>query len=233
MSSTNLRFNPWGYAVLFPDDDLDRAVDDLTDLGYENEFCLAPSVDTDFFRNLAYAGFLIMSTASVLDGQKTLYLPKLHGLRSVLDLQELHESRSAKRLVHRYELRVDQDLETIIDRCAQVHGEDWLTGDLRNLFKKAASEGISGPRPRSFALYRDDRLVAGEFGVATGRIYTSYSGYRDENSSGTVQMILTGRYLQSQGFTHWDLGMPLPYKKDLGSRDLDRRTFIQLFRRNR
>jgi len=233
MSSSTLRFNDWGYGVLFPGDDLDVVVDELTARGYDNEFCLAPFMDTNFLRNLTYAGFLVMSTADVVDRQKTIFLTKIHGVRSVLDLRELHESHSAKRLAHRYELRADKDFGTIIDRCAQVHGEDWLTGDLRKLFKKAAAEGEPGPRPRSFALYRDDRLVAGEFGVSTGRIYTSYSGYRDEKSSGTVQMILTGRYLRGQGFFFWDLGMPLPYKKDLGSRDFDREAFIRLFRSNR
>lgn len=233
MSSPTLRFDDWGYAVLFPGGDLDRVVDELTARGYGNEFCLAPHVDPVFFRNLAYAGFLVMSTDDVFDPRKTIFLPKLHGIRSVLDLRELHESRSAKRLLHQYELRVDGDFETIVDRCAQVHGEDWLTEALRNLFKKVASEELPGPRLRSFALYRDSRLVAGEFGVSTGGIYTSYSGYRDENSSGTVQMILTGRYLQRQGLSLWDLGMPLPYKKALGSRDLDRGAFIRLFRSNR
>jgi len=73
MSSSNLRFDNGGYAVLFPGDDLDRVVDELTALGYGNEFCLAPYVDPNFLRNLAYAGFLVMSTAGVLDARKTIF----------------------------------------------------------------------------------------------------------------------------------------------------------------
>jgi len=62
--------------VLFPGDDLDRVVDELTALGYGNEFCLAPYVDPNFLRNLAYAGFLVMSTAGVLDARKTNFSSK-------------------------------------------------------------------------------------------------------------------------------------------------------------
>jgi Leu/Phe-tRNA-protein transferase len=82
----------------------------------------------------------------------------------------------------------------------------------------------------AFGLYREGRLVAGEFGVAAGRVYTSYSGYRDEDSAGTVQMILAGRLLQDLGFAFWDLGMLLPYKERLGAQALERRRFLELFR---
>jgi Leu/Phe-tRNA-protein transferase len=81
----------------------------------------------------------------------------------------------------------------------------------------------------SFGLYREGRLVAGEFGVVVGRVYTSYSGYRDEDSAGTVQLVLTGRLLRDSGFAYWDLGMILPYKKRLGARNLSRRRFLDLF----
>jgi Leu/Phe-tRNA-protein transferase len=85
-------------------------------------------------------------------------------------------------------------------------------------------------RPVSFGLYRDGELAAGEFGVVAGRVYTSYSGYRDEDSAGTVQMILTGRYLRDAGFAFWDLGMPLGYKDRLGARNISPGLFVELFR---
>jgi Leu/Phe-tRNA-protein transferase len=81
-----------------------------------------------------------------------------------------------------------------------------------------------------FGLYRRGQLVAGEFGVAVGRVYTSYSGYYDEDSAGSVQLALTGRYLRDSGFAFWDLGMPLPYKEKLGARTVDRARFLELFR---
>jgi Leu/Phe-tRNA-protein transferase len=61
-------------------------------------------------------------------------------------------------------------------------------------------------------------------------VYTSYSGYRDEDSAGTVQMLLTGRYLRDRGFAFWDLGMPLDYKDRLGAKNLSPEEFVELFR---
>jgi Leu/Phe-tRNA-protein transferase len=87
-----------------------------------------------------------------------------------------------------------------------------------------------GPYPVSFGVYRNGELRAGEFGVVAGRVYTSYSGYYDEDNAGTVQMILAARFLRERGFDFFDLGMPLDYKYDLGAQDLSPRRFVELFR---
>jgi len=86
------------------------------------------------------------------------------------------------------------------------------------------------PYPAAFGLYRDDKLVAGDFGVVCGNVYTSYSGYYDEDNAGTAQLILTARYLQEHGFTFFDLGMPMEYKTMLGAEDIKMKRFVQLFR---
>ena len=84
--------------------------------------------------------------------------------------------------------------------------------------------------PASFALYRDGELVAGEFGVICGRIYTSYSGFYYEDNAGTVQLILAAQYLQEHGFSYFDMGMPMDYKNDLGAVDISPQEFVKLFR---
>jgi Leu/Phe-tRNA-protein transferase len=178
-----------------------------------------------------------------------------------LFFDELHESRTVRRLIPRYELRRDfgpcpgekaenpGGFEDILERCACRHGEDWLSPPLRETFlalyrkplwgggETGAGREQSGgpsrpaaPRMVSFGLCREGRLVAGEFGVLAGRIYTSYSGYYDEDSAGSVQLALTGRWLRDAGFAFWDLGMDIPYKRSLGARILSRGKFLELFR---
>ena len=158
-------------------------------------------------------------------------LPKLHLIRSALFFENLHVKKSIRRFLGRYELRPDADFDYILRRCIQVHGDDWLTPPLvESIIKIREHAGTATVRPASFALYRDGKLAAGEFGIIAGRVYTSYSGYYDEANAGTVQLILTTRWLKDRGFSFFDLGMPLDYKTDLGAVDIGPEEFVDLFR---
>lgn len=227
---------------LVPGVDPDEVADAFVSAAVPDEFCVSSSFDPSFCRELAAAGFLLMSVR--IDGTPFL-LPKLHAARSVLRFGDLRAPRSALRLLSRYELRPNADFSRIVQRCAAVHGDEWLTEELREVFAalhrpgeitlpspaRPVPEGATeGPRFVSFGLYRDGQLAAGEFGAVVGVAYTSYSGYRDEDSAGTVQLILTARWLASAGFAFWDLGMPMEYKTRLGARDLPREEFLELFR---
>jgi Leu/Phe-tRNA-protein transferase len=192
------------------------------------------------------AGFLVMSVNLAEEGEEPYYilLPKLHLTRSALFFENLHIKKSIRRFLSRYELRPDAEFDRILGRCVEKHGIDWLTPPLADCLRKIrtmslwhepkALKGRLVPKaivsPASFALYRDGKLVAGEFGVVCGRVYTSYSGFYDEDNAGTVQLILTTRYLQEQGFSFFDLGMPMDYKNDLGAVDISPAEFVRLFR---
>jgi len=142
----------------------------------------------------------------------------------------LHIKKSIKRHLGRFELRPDTDFDYILDRCVQVHGDDWLTPPLTAAIRDIRRGRLHGVYPTSFALYQNGKLVAGEFGIISGRVYTSYSGYYDESDAGTVQLILATHYLREHGFAFFDLGMPLDYKTALGAMDVSLREFVKCFR---
>jgi Leu/Phe-tRNA-protein transferase len=185
-------------------------------------------------------------------------LPKLHLVRSALFYENLHIRKSIRRFIkthgESYELRADTDFDYIVDRCVEKHGSDWLTPPLVDCIKRIRrGEGVKElteessaaeqpalnpnslspsayPYPASFALFKDERIVAGEFGVICGKVYTSYSGFYEENNTGTLQIILAAEYLKENGFSFFDMGMPLDYKTDLGAVDISPENFIKLFR---
>ncbi|MDR0585508.1 MAG: GNAT family N-acetyltransferase [Treponema sp.] len=236
-----LHYTSDGYLLIFPEDNIHRVVDAMLATGYNEEFCIALDFSPGFVARLMEAGFLVMS-AEVFDKDEgksvCVLLPKLHLIRSALFFENLHIKRSIRRFLPRYELRPDEDFDRILDRCVQVHGAEWLTPPLvesiRKIRENTGRMAACGPtktaHPVSFALYREGKLVAGEFGVVAGRVYTSYSGYYDEDNAGTVQLILTTRYLQTRNFAFFDLGMPLDYKTNLGAVDISPEEFVAIFR---
>jgi Leu/Phe-tRNA-protein transferase len=250
MAHYHLRYLPSGYVYIDSEDSCDKVVDGLLEAGYNEEFCLAGDFELDFIGRLMEAGFLVMSadlinetsgnTAKIKQAPLFVLLPKLHLVRSVLFFPELHIKKSVRPFLSRYELRINTDFDRILDKCVQIHGADWLTPPLvrilKNMHQTAGLSASSAPRkympakPVSFALYRKGELKAGEIGVVMGRVYTSYSGYYEEDNAGMVQIILMTQWLDDAGFEFLDLGMPLDYKTRLGAKDLSPRHFVELFR---
>jgi len=243
-----LRYTSFGWLYFSPEDDCNALVDAMLATGYSEEFCVAEDFAPDFTARLMEAGFLVMSV-NIGDEDKPRYimLPKLHLERSVLFFEKLHIKKSIRRFLGRYELRADAEFDRILDRCVEKHDSDWLTPALVSCIKEIrrsaalkraeSSSGKNSPLepvpyayPVSFALYRDGKLAAGEFGVVCGKVYTCYSGFYEEDNAGTVQMILAARYLQEHGFAFYDLGMPMDYKTDLGAEDISPQAFVALFR---
>jgi len=248
-----LHYTETGLLIIMPWDNPDRIVDAMLKTSYNEEFCVSLDFSPDFIARLMAAGFLVMSVkidnavdgdgdgVAVADGKTSIpeqdeqyvLLPKLHLTRSALFFDNVHVKKSVKRYINRYELRPDAEFDFIVNRCREIHGADWLTGPLVAAVKNIRQNGHYGVYPMSFALYRNDKLVAGEFGVKAGNVYTSYSGYYDESNAGTVQLILAARWLREHGFAFFDLGMPLDYKTALGATDISPENFVALFRNAR
>jgi Leu/Phe-tRNA-protein transferase len=229
-----LHYTAAGYLFISPKDDPDRIIDAMLGTGYNEEFCLAADFDPAFIARLMGAGFLVMSVEAESgkgdEGPDYVLLPKLHLVRSALFFEKLHVKKSIQRFLGRYELRVNEEFDYILDRCVSIHGGDWLTPPLIETIKKIRQSPKMAVLPFCFGVYRENRLVAGEFGIVAGRVYTSYSGYYDEDNAGIVQLILTTRWLEKNGFAFFDLGMPLDYKTDLGAEDISPARFVELFR---
>jgi Leu/Phe-tRNA-protein transferase len=218
-------------------DDCAAAALALDEYNYNDEVCVSRDFNPRFISDLCGAGFLVMSELFPPEEEggeaPAILFPKHHMVRSCLFFPDLHIKKSIRPKLPRYELRFDSDFETVVENCVKTHGDAWLTAPLVHAIKSVRELPAlkSGPRvrPVSFALYHEGKLAAGEFGIVAGRVYTSYSGYFEEENAGTVQMILTSRWLEGNGFAFWDLGMPLPYKLTLGAREIGRKEFIKAF----
>jgi tetratricopeptide (TPR) repeat protein/Leu/Phe-tRNA-protein transferase len=186
----------------------------------------------DFARSLMLEGFYVDIWG---DSHNPVTIkPYFPSNRAVLFFDKLHTGKTIRRhLVRyggRYRLCFDTDFDAVLRRCVEIHGDAVLTPDFQRYFMDLKNGG--GPVcPVSFSLYRDGKLAAGDIGVQIGRVYTSYSGYHEEPSAGTVQMILTARYLEEKGFAFWDFGYSgeFSYKTHLGAQILSHEEYKTMF----
>lgn len=200
--------------------------------GFPLEFCACESFDPDLVLGLVGSGFIPMATE--VAGARDILLPKLHLERCLLDPALVHVGRGARKGSGGRTLAVDSAFPEVVAACVATHGDGWLRPSLVEAFLTLhARGGKAGTRLLSFELYEGDHLVAGEFGALVGGCYTSWSGFRRADGSGSVQLVALARALERARVSIWDLGMPLDYKLALGGACVPRPVFLARFREAR
>ncbi len=220
------------------EDALGPFVEGIADLGsFEarlanagSEFGFSESFDPSFVEEIAFRGSIPMG--GDFFGRHYLLI-KLHFMRSVLLFPDLHIEKSARRRAGRYRLVFDADFDRCVAGIRRQHHQCWLLPPLENALKSLRMRPGKKIFVHTAELYEGERLVAGEIGIAAGAVYTSLSGFYLTSGSGTVQLCALGRALQDSGCAFWDLGMALPYKVDLGAREVPRDVFLEMFRAHR
>ena len=190
------------------------------------QFCIALSFEPSFIAEVCRHGYIPMG--EIARGRQILLI-KSHQQRCILNFENLHISRKLKRYARDLTLRINHNFETCLQQTVNSHENNWLIKPLCNAFTKIHYQEMFSVKLHSIEIYADETLVAGEIGYTTGSIYTSLSGFHTQNGSGSVQLAVLGKILSESGFTFWDLGMDMIYKRTLGAHSIDRPSFLELW----
>ena len=189
----------------------------------------------------AKAGFIATSIDLGFPETFRILLPEIQHAYAILDWENLHASRSMKRWMrgHAYErgefrLEVGIDFRQVLEGIARAHPDNWMEGRYHDLLGELADGEWDQFELIPVGMFDSyGRLVAGEMGVRTGRIYTSLSGFMDRrdpelSNVGKLQLLRLGEHLRDQGFAFWNLGHPyMQYKLDLGAEIVEREDFLR------
>ena len=210
----------------------------------ERELYWTEDWSPEFYIAQAKAGFIATSIDLGFPEPFRILLPEIQHAYAVLDWENLHVSRSMRRwmgsarcLRHDFRLRVGVDFREVLVGIANSHPENWMEGRYHELLEELAGGewddfelvpvGMSDGR---------GRLVAGEMGLRTGKVYTSLTGFMDRrdpdlSNVGKLQLFQLGEYLRDGGFAFWNLGHPyMQYKLDLGAQIVERPDFLRRMR---
>eukprot|EP00747_Dinoflagellata_sp_TGD_P186366 gnl/TRDRNA2_/TRDRNA2_43364_c0_seq1.p1 gnl/TRDRNA2_/TRDRNA2_43364_c0~~gnl/TRDRNA2_/TRDRNA2_43364_c0_seq1.p1 ORF type:complete len:470 (+),score=52.87 gnl/TRDRNA2_/TRDRNA2_43364_c0_seq1:255-1664(+) len=168
---------------------------------------------------------------------------KIHEARCVLAPSKVRVEKKARRLAKGFHLTVNTAWSAVV-RSIQNHtftnqpDDCWLTDKLANAYK--AVNNLHGLDRRGVSFHSVElwhtasgTLVAGEIGYTFGSIYTSCTGFvlkEEYPSCGHVQLGSLGCWLAHSGFSLWDLGMDMPYKRKLGGDMVSRSEWVSLVR---
>jgi tetratricopeptide (TPR) repeat protein len=190
-------------------------------------------------KKLSDAGFYICFEG---DLQKKMIIFPSPKKRIVLNLNKLNiEDKRLRQELNknwdRYDLIFNADFDAIMEAIeAQFNKKDESYWQISRYFFTAMNQSAISPRAVSFALYNKDNgeLAAGDMGILTGKVYSSYTCCRKESGAGNVLLIKVCKWLREEmGILYMDLGPSTwrwdPYKLKIGAEVMGAEAWLSLF----
>ncbi len=152
--------------------------------------------------------------------------------RSVLFLNELHISRSMRKILKRKEYRVvfDKDFSKVIEQCASTrksYGGTWLSQDMQQAYIDLHNIGIA----HSISIYDlNGALQGGLYGIALGKIFFGESMFTITPNMSKVALIELVNILTINNFQLIDCQIETNHLTSLGARCISRNDFETLLK---
>jgi leucyl/phenylalanyl-tRNA--protein transferase len=148
--------------------------------------------------------------------------------RGVLRPADLRVSRSLRKSVRRFEVRVDTACAEVIDACADpARPSGWIDGQIRTAYLRLHELGWV----HSVETWHDGRLVGGLYGVSLGGLFAGESMFHHETDASKVALVALVRLLDDGEDRLVDTQWLTPHLASLGVRELARADYLALLPR--
>lgn len=156
--------------------------------------------------------------------------PELHWIdpehRGALPLDGIRLSRRLARTMRqgRFDVRIDQDFDRVIEGCAASRAgrtSTWINDRIRTLYGELFSAGHC----HTVEVYREDCLVGGLYGVGLKGAFFGESMFSTETDASKVALIYLCARLIHGGFTLLDTQFVTDHLAQFGVEEISRATF--------
>ncbi len=147
-------------------------------------------------------------------------------VRGVLSPGALRVSRSLRRSVRRFEVRVDSALPEVIRRCdAPGRPGRWITGDIERAYARLHHLGWV----HSVETWQDGRLVGGLYGVAVGGVFAGESMFHEVSDASKVALVALVERFFADGDPRRlvDAQWPTDHLVGLGFQEWPRKAYLE------
>ncbi len=143
--------------------------------------------------------------------------------RGIFPLNGLIVSRSLAKLVRsdRYEVRVDQDFDAVIEGCAGGGADrpkTWINQRIRKLYGDLFHQGFV----HTVEAWRDGELVGGLYGVQMGGAFFGESMFHTARDASKVALVHLVARLRAAGASLLDTQFVTPHLETLGAIEIPR-----------
>lgn len=150
-------------------------------------------------------------------------------MRGVLPLNRFHLPRRLARTVRSdvFDVRVDTDFESVIDRCAAPRSgrnETWINETIRRLYGELFRQG----HVHTVEAWRGERLAGGLYGVKLGAAFFGESMFADERDASKVALVHLVARLRRGGFRLLDAQFFTAHLAQFGAIEMTRDDYVRV-----
>ena len=149
--------------------------------------------------------------------------------RGVLPLDQLKVSKSLRRSLRDFEIRVDSAFDEVVIACADpVRPQGWIDDRIRAAYGQLHRLGWA----HSVEAWREGRLAGGLYGVAIGGLFAGESMFHHETDASKVALVGLVRLLSDEyaDARLLDVQWSTPHLSSLGVVELGRSDYLRRLR---
>ncbi len=146
--------------------------------------------------------------------------------RGIMPLDGLHVSRSLRRSVGRFSVRMDTDFTSVMRACGDPRRAGaWINRPFIEAYTRLHGLGWA----HSIEIYApdSDTLVGGLYGVRIGRLFAGESMFHRTTDASKVALVHTVEWLRSTDATLFDVQWTTPHLASLGAVDITRAEYLE------
>jgi leucyl/phenylalanyl-tRNA--protein transferase len=146
--------------------------------------------------------------------------------RGVVPLDGLRVSRSLRRSLRDFEVRVDTAFADVVAGCADpARPSGWIDGEIAAAYQRLHELGWA----HSVETWRDGRLVGGLYGVAVGGLFAGESMFHTERDASKVALVALVEALADEHALDriLDVQWLTPHLASLGAIEVSRAAYLR------
>jgi leucyl/phenylalanyl-tRNA--protein transferase len=144
--------------------------------------------------------------------------------RGIIPLEGLRVSRSLRRSMRRYDVRMDTRFRAVMEACADpARKGGWINRDFVDAYTKLHQLGWA----HSVETYDESgRLVGGLYGVRIERLFAGESMFHRATDASKVALVYLVDWLRDAGAELLDVQWTTPHLESLGAIDIPRDEYL-------
>ena len=146
--------------------------------------------------------------------------------RGVIPLDErFHIPHGLRRTLRRqpFEVVVNRDFRAVMEACATVHGETWISPQLLKAYVRLHEEGFA----HSVECWQDGQLAGGLYGVHLGGAFFGESMFHRVTDASKVALVALVERLRARGFRLLDTQWTTPHLTQFGTMEIPRAQYLE------